>query len=247
MSYGFSVVRSSGRSSSHQRSLQRTGFEHYISVRHRANYVAVRIGIGQCFSEIDFAGSEGREGVQVDSIQPSNYKNDVYLLPQGLVEKVATLHLHTFVAFLIVSTQIKQTMQVSRSSSLQTARRADSEVIDVGVEAHLLQRTDICPVLGAGTTKSSFLLEIPGSEYQTGFSTTALCFNSATFTRGWRDHRLFYVHFFMPTGFMYEFVTREQFIANSVVDNKEFLFLEFAAYDCQTGSSPQALYRRPQD
>ena len=92
---------------------------------------------------------------------------------RGLVEKVAILHVHTFVVILIVSTQIKQNMQVSRSSSLQTARRADSEVIHVGCGRTSLAENRHLFSARCGTTKNSLLLEIPWSECQTGYTTTA--------------------------------------------------------------------------
>ena len=44
----------------------------------------------------------------------ANYENDIYLFPKKLVEKVVKLYLPAHVAFLIVPTQIKQMMQVSR-------------------------------------------------------------------------------------------------------------------------------------
>ena len=56
-----------------------------------------------------------------------------------------------------------------------------------------------------------------------------------------RDHWVFYVHFFMPTGFMCKFSVRERLFADSVVDNKVFVFLEFAASECQTGYTTTGL------
>ena len=64
--------------------------------------ILIKFTAGQSDRVIDFTGSERREGVQVDSIQPSNFENNAYVLPQGLV-------------FLNVPAQIKQIIQVSRS------------------------------------------------------------------------------------------------------------------------------------
>ena len=87
------------------------------------------------------------------------YKYDVYTLLQGLVEKVAPLHLHTFVAFLIVSTRNRQITQVSRPSSLQTPRRADSEMIDVGCGTTPLAENRHLSCARCWTTNSSFPIE----------------------------------------------------------------------------------------
>merc|ERR1711977_308773 len=83
-----------------------TGNFNIITVEHmkKMKNNAIVGNIGRFDNEIDMAGLEGFKGIKVENIKPQvdllknwketkQYKNDVYLLPKELDEKVARLHL----------------------------------------------------------------------------------------------------------------------------------------------------------
>ena len=87
---------------------------------------------GHFHNEIDLAGSDRLEGMQVVNVElqrPFNfqaYKNDVHLFPKELVENLPKLYLHALNMELTISS--KSIMQVSRLKALSRAKTTDFEL-----------------------------------------------------------------------------------------------------------------------
>ena len=111
--------------------------------------------------------------------------------------------------------------------SLFPLRSSRSSRCQVAKEAHLLRRTDISPVFCTGQQRVRYFLKFLGPSARRAIR-PQLFVSTAPLLQALRC-------------FMFKFTLRGRFIANSVVDNNEFVFLEFAAYVNQTGYSIASL------